>query len=79
MLARIGLSLLALIVAFVVLLTTAYSFGIGQRLQNAVMIVDGGLLLVWLVLIWRGKWVWALSGLLLTFVMGVFVVPLLSR
>jgi hypothetical protein len=80
MLARkIALSLLSLIVAFIVMLTTAYSFGLGQSLQNLLMIVDGILLLVWLWLSWRGEWVWALSGILVTFIIGVGVIPFLSR
>jgi hypothetical protein len=80
MLARkIGLSVLAVIAAVVVLLTTAYSFGLGQTLQNLVMIVDAVFLLVWLWLIWRGKSVAALIGIAATFLAGIFVIPFLSR
>lgn len=80
MLARkIGLTLLGLFVAFVIILTTAYSFGLGQIMQNVVIAVDLLLLFVWLWLTWRGKWLWAFGGILVTFVIGVFVIPYLSR
>jgi hypothetical protein len=79
MLVRIGLSVLALFAAFVVLLTTAYSFGLGQTVQNFVMLLDAVLLLVWLYFIWRGKNVVALLGIAATFLTGVFVIPFLAR
>jgi hypothetical protein len=77
MLARIGLSVLALLAAFVVLLTTAYSFGLGQTVQNVVMLLDAVLLLVWLYFIWRGNSMTALIGIALTFLTGVVVIPFL--
>jgi hypothetical protein len=77
MLARIGLSVLALLAAFVVLLTTAYSFGLGQTVQNVVMLLDAVLLLVWLYFIWRGNSMAALIGIALTFLTGVVVIPFL--
>jgi hypothetical protein len=75
---KIALSLLGLIVAFIVTLTIAYSFGLGNVIQNALMIANVVVLVLWLWFTWRGRWVWALAGIMLTFVLGVFVIPFVS-
>jgi hypothetical protein len=75
---KIGLSLLSLMVASIVLLTIAYSFGLGYTVQNALQMINVGLLALWLWFTWRGRWVLALTGMAVTFVAGVFVVPFLS-
>ena len=76
---KVGLSLLIALVAVIVALVTAFSFGLGQRAQNLVMIVDVVVSVLWLWFVWRGKWRTALLGVGITFVVGVFVVPLLSK
>jgi hypothetical protein len=78
MVRKIALSLLSLVVAFIVTLTIAYSFGLGSVIQNALTIANFVLLVVWLWFTWRGRWVWALTGIMLTFVLGVFVIPFVS-
>ncbi len=79
LLRKIALSIFALLGAGAVLLTAAFSFGLGQNIQNLVMILDAIVLLVWLWLIWRGQWLTALIGIIITFAVGVVVLPFLSR
>jgi hypothetical protein len=75
---KIALSLLGLGVAFIVTLTLAYSFALGYAVQNALTVANFILLVVWLWFTWWGKWVWALAGIILTFVLGVFIIPFVS-
>lgn len=80
MLARkIGLSAFALLIAIVGLVVTAFSFGLGRTIQNFVMVLAVIVSLMWLWLIWRGKWFVALMVVAVTFMIGVVILPLLSR
>jgi hypothetical protein len=76
---KLALSLLTLVVAFTVLIVIAYNFGLGSTVQNSLMVIDVLLAIVWLYFTWRGRWVWALSGIVITLLVGVVVIPFLSR
>jgi hypothetical protein len=76
---KLALSLLTLVVAFTVLLVIAYSFGLGYSVQNTLHILNLVAAAVWLFFTWRGRWVSALIGIVATLVVGVVVVPFLSR
>jgi hypothetical protein len=76
---KIALTLFALLVAVMVVVTTAFSFGLGQGLQNALMIVVAAVSLLWLYFTWSGKVTVALIGIVATLVIGVFVIPFLLR
>lgn len=69
----------SLLVAIIVLVVTAFSFGLGQRIQNLVVVLDVIASLVWLWLIWRGKFIAALIGISATLITGVVILPFLSR
>jgi uncharacterized membrane protein YgaE (UPF0421/DUF939 family) len=79
MLRKLALSLLALVVGVLIFIVIAYSFGLGSTVQNSLMIVNALLAALWLYFTWRGRWVLALSGIMATFVVGVFIIPLLAR
>jgi hypothetical protein len=76
---KIALSLLILGVAFAVLLVIAYSFALGNTVQNILIILDLALSGLWLYFTWRGWWVRALSGVISTLIVGVVVIPFLAR
>jgi hypothetical protein len=76
---KIALTIFALLSAVIVVVTTAFSFGLGQRLQNVLMMAVAALSLLWLYFTWRAKTTVALIGIVATLVLGVFVIPLLSR
>lgn len=76
---KIAMTVLGLIVTLMGLLAAAFSFGLGQTVQNAVMIAECASLLVWLYFIWRGRWAVALVGIAVTLVVGVFIIPFVSR
>jgi hypothetical protein len=76
---KIALSLLTLVIAFIVLMVIAYSFGLGSSVQNFLHILNFVVAAVWLFFTWRGRWVVALTGIVTTLIVGVVVVPFLSR
>jgi uncharacterized membrane protein YjjP (DUF1212 family) len=76
---KLALSFFALLVGLMVVVTTAYSFGLGQVLQNIIMLAACAVSLLWLYFTWRGRVTVALIGTIVTLVVGVFIVPLFSR
>ena len=75
---KIALSLLVVGVAFFVFLIIAYSFGLGSSLQNVLVGVDVFLVVASIYFTWRGRWMLALGGSGIIFIVGVAILYFLS-
>jgi hypothetical protein len=75
---KIALSLLLVGVAFFVFMIIAYSFGLGSTLQNVLVGVDVVLGVGSLYFTWRGRWMLALGGSGILFIVGAAILYFLS-
>jgi hypothetical protein len=72
---KTALAILVMLMGALSVLVTAYSFNLGSRAQNILMLMDAALVLVFIGLIVRGKWPAALIGASVMLALSMFLLP----